>query len=564
MDAQWRVRARAEEGTVGAVTRVACQSIHYLGSAAVLVAALLIGPCICPPVWAQSSDWEPFPKAGNKPAKAAKPRAPPSPKTAAEPAGAKEPAQPQQAKLLDPAKVDPMEIDPAQIDLAKLDAKAPNSWIALGILEQRAGNFAGAKASLDQAMALGDQRGNRAAVAAAALFLGRSHVVSQAFLENEARGVATFGGRPDDKLTESVRREFESAKALFEKSLAIHKALDRKEGMAAAYARLGDLYSKTRDFEQAQAIIGEALALNKALDRKKQMAANYRDLAETHRYDLDQADALLKEAIALHEELGLKEELAIDYEKLATMSMKRGEPYEAERLYKLALSHAQKRGRISILGALERLYRDRNDPGIAAEMKEEAAALERERQLDGGGGTLIFSANLGLYVSGFSTKEQVESLEKALPLEKRLGNRMGLATSYLLLGLHYGLRSDIDEGRRAEFDAKAEAMLKDALVANKELAREEAMALVYRELAQVVDRRGKSDEVDAAIKEAEVLYKKLGNEEGMTRLYSSLGYGREKRGDKAQACAYWRRGAQANPDDKRLASILSSNKCATP
>ena len=219
---------------------------------------------------------------------------------------------------------------------------------------------------------------------------------------------------------------------------------------------------------------------------------------------------------------------------------------------------------LAYLRALERLYRDRNDPGIAAEMKEEAAALERERQLDGGGGTLIFSANLGLYVSGFSTKEQVESLEKALPLEKRLGNRMGLATSYLLLGLHYGLRADIDEERRAEFDAKAEAMLKDALVANKELAREEAMALVYRELAQVVDRRGKSDEVDAAIKEAEVLYKKLGNEEGMTRLYSSLGYGREKRGDKAQACAYWRRGALANPDDKRLASILSSNKCATP
>ena len=549
---------------MGAVSRAACQRSDLLGRAAPLLAALLLGPCIGQPAWAQSSEWEPFPKAATKPAKASKPRVPPSPKTAVEPSAGKDPAQPQQAKPLDPAKVEPIEIEPAQLDLSKLDAKTPNSWIALGVLEQRAGNFAGAKASFDQAMALGDQLGNRAAVAAAALFLGRSHVVSHAFMGNEARGVTRFGGRPDDKLTGTVRREFESAKDLFVKSLAIHKTLDRKDGMALAYSRLGDLYSETRDFEQAQALYGEALALNKALDRKKAQAANYRDLAETHRYDLDQADTLLKEAVALHEALGLKDELAIDYEKLAAINMKRGEPYEAERLYKLALSHAQKRGRVNILRALERLYRDRNDPGIAAEMKEEAAALERERQLDGGGGTLIFSANLGLYVSGYSTKEQIESLEKALPLEKRLGNRVGVATSYSLLGLHYGLRADIDEGRRAEFEAKAETMLKDALAANKELGREEAMAFAFRELAQVFDRRGKLNEVDASLKDMQELHKKLGDEDEMARLYSSLGYGREKRGDKVQACAYWRRGALAYPNDQRLADRVSTNKCATP
>jgi len=548
---------------VGAVSRAACQRIDVLGKAAVLAAALLLAPCIAPPAWAQSSEWEPFPKATTKPAKAAKPRVPATPKTTAEPAVAKEPAQPQQAKLLDPAKVEPIEVDPAQVDLTKLDAKTPNAWIALGILEQRAGNLAGAKASLDQAMALGEQRGNRAAVAAAALFLGRSHVVSQAFLENEARTVAAFGGRPDDKLTGSVRREFESAKDLFLKSLAIHKTLDRKDGMAVAYARLGDLYSRTRDFDQAQALYAEALALNKALDRKKALAANYRDLAETHRYDLDQADALLKEAVALHEALDLKEELVTDYEKLAVINLKRGEPYEAERLYKLALTHAHKRSRISILRALERLYRDRNDPGIAADMKEEAAALEQERQMEGGGGTLIFSSSLGLYVSGYSTKEQIESLEKALPLEKRLGNRVGMATSYLLLGLHYGLRADIDESRRAEFEAKSEAMLKDTLAANRELGRENAMAFALRELAQVVDRRGKLDEVEAAIKDAQALHKKLGEEEGMARLYSSLGHRRERRGDTVQACAYWRRGALAYPDDKALANMVGSSKCAT-
>ena len=159
-------------------------------------------------------------------------------------------------------------------------------------------------------------------------------------------------------------------------------------------------------------------------------------------------------------------------------------PTEAERLYKQALPLASKRNRIGILRALERLYRDRNDPGLAADMKEEADAIEKERQKEGGGGRLFFSSRLGLFVSGVATKEQFEALENALPMEKTLGNRVGMATSYTLLGLHYGLRADIVEDRRAEFEAKAEAMLKDSLAVNKGLGREDAMAFAYHELAQ--------------------------------------------------------------------------------
>ena len=421
-----------------------------------------------------------------------------------------------------------MEIEPLQIDPKKLDAKTANSWIALGFLEMLGGNFAGGKASLEHAMALGERSRNKAAVAAAALLLGNSHSVTFLFLGNEARGVAIFGGRPDDELTGSIRGAFESAKGLFEKALAIHKDLDRKDGMAAAYSRLGNLYSGAREFDQAQAMIGEALALNKALERKKQLAANYSDLAETHRYDLDEADALLRQAVALHEALGLKEELATDYEKLAAINMKRGEPYEAERLYKQALPQASKRSRIGMLRALERLYRDRDDPGLAAETKDEADALEKERQKEGGGGRLIFSSDLGLYMSSVTTKEQIEALEKAVPMEKSFGNRVGVATSYTLLGLHYGQRAEIDADRRAEFEAKAEAMLKDSLAINKDLGREDAMAFTYRELAQVVDRRGTLDQVEATLKDAQALHKKLGDEASMARLYSFAGLRQEQ------------------------------------
>jgi tetratricopeptide (TPR) repeat protein len=291
------------------------------------------------------------------------------------------------------------------------------------------------------------------------------------------------------------------------------------------------------------------------------MAANYRALAETHRYDLDQAEALLKEAVALHEALGLKEEMATDYEKLATTNNTRGEPYEAERLYKQALALAPRRDQISILRALERLYRDRNDPSQAAEMSEQAGALEKERQKDGGGRMILFDSRLGLFVSLSTAKEQLEALEKVVPMEKDLSHKVGLATSYTLLGLHYGQRAEIQEDKRAEFEGKAEAMLKDALALNKSLGREDAMAHAYRELALIGDKRGNLAQVEATLKDALALHKKLGGERSMAQLYSSLGYNRNQRGDSAQACAYWRQGALAYPDERRLADALNLNKC---
>ena len=537
------------------------QRIDLVCKAIILVAGVqLLSTFICPSVGAQSAEWEPFAKPLTKATKAAKLRTPPK---SAKPIGASAPVAPQQAKMLDPAKVDPTQIDPMQIDPKKLDARVPNAWIALGLLEMRGGNLAGAQASFEHAMALGDQRHDKAAVAAAAVALSRIHTGRFALLGAEAKNVATFGARPDDQLTDSIRREFDNAKALLEKALAFHKELSRNDAMAADYSRLGDLYSSAKDFDQAQAMIGESLALNKALQRKKEMAADYRALAETHRYDLDLAETLLKEAIALHESLGLKEEMATDYEKLAANSRTRGEPYEAERLYKQALALAPRPDQISLFRALERLYRDRDDPGQAAEMKEQASTLDKERERDGGGRMLLFSSRLGLFVSSLAAKEQVGALERVVPMEKNLGHQVGLATSYSLLGLHYNQRAEIDEAKRTEFEGRAEAMFKDALALNERLGREEAMAHDYRELALLHNKRGNLDQVEATLKSALTLHKKLGDDRGMAQLYISLGQGRKERGDKAQACAYWRSGALAFPNDRGLVDTLNVNKCAT-
>jgi tetratricopeptide (TPR) repeat protein len=536
------------------------------GKAAVLAAALLVAPFACPPAGAQSADGGQTANPAGKATGAARPARPakrPSPEGGAQPAGAKPPRMP--PRRLNLAKTDPMALDASeavQIDPKKLDAKIPNAWIALGLVELRGGNLGGAQASLERAMALGEQRRNKTAVAAAAIASGRLHIGRLGFIGTEARNVAAFGGRPSDELTGEFRRELEGGKALFEKAIALHKSLGRKDGMATAYALLGHLYSTAKDFDRAQAAMGEALALNKALQRKEEIAANLRDLAETHRYDLDEAEALLKQAATLHQALGLKEELAEDYEQLAANNVSRGEPYEAERLYRQALALASKYNQSGILRALERLYRDRNDPGQAAEMKEQASALDKEREKDGGGRMILFDSSLGLYVSLAITKVQLEALEKVVPMEKKLSHWPGLATTYALLGLHYTQRAEIDTDRRAEFEGRAEAVLREAVALNATLGREKALAHAYRELALILNRRGNLAEVQATLKYALPLHKKLGGADSMARLYFMLGNGSKERGDPAQACTYWRTGAIEYPEDKSLVNALNLGKCA--
>jgi tetratricopeptide (TPR) repeat protein len=176
---------------------------------------------------------------------------------------------------------------------------------------------------------------------------------------------------------------------------------------------------------------------------------------------------------------------------------------------------------------------------------------------------ILFDARLGLWVSPALAKDQMAGLERAVPQEKSMGHWVGLASSYTLLGLHYGQRAEIDTDKRADLEGRAEAMYRESLALNATLKREDAMAFAYRELALILDRRGKAGEVEATLKDAQALNKKLGaGDDDIARLYFSLGLANKNRGEATQACAYWRNGALAYPDNKTLVDSLNTNKCA--
>ena len=487
--------------------------------------------------------------------------------------GAKAP--PEQAGTTDIASMDPMQIrgSAMQVHVGKDHRDLPNAWIALGFIEARGGNLAGAEASLEQAMALGERQHNETAVAAAALLLGLTHSAGLNFTRVDANAAANIkkvgaqfrnkpaDDRPDDDdkdLTNYISRQHARVKALYEKAIALTKALDRKDGMADAYAQMGEFYASAGEGEQARAAIGEALALNKALQRNKQLAANYRALAATHGREPDLAAALLKQAIALNEALGLTKEVAGDYERLAAISKSRGERHEAVRLYKHALALTpRKEDQGSLLRALGQVYRDLNDPGLVGEMEAEASAADEANLADGGGRVLYVNTSLGMWVSSAAAKAQVESLEKAVAMEKALDNQIGLATTYALLGMHYAQRAEIDTDRRTELQAQAEAMLNDAVALNARLKREKAVAHAYGQLVELHSKRGNLDQASRSLVNVVELYRKLEDKGSIARLYSALGHESKNRDDTEQACAYWRQGRVEVPDDKTLADTFN-------
>jgi tetratricopeptide (TPR) repeat protein len=215
---------------------------------------------------------------------------------------------------------------------------------------------------------------------------------------------------------------------------------------------------------------------------------------------------MYKEVLEIWKAVGPPSELAPAYADLARIYNDRGQFNEAERLYKQALAFADEGDRLSIVLALERLYRASGDRAQSEQMRKEADALSK----DSGGGLIIFSGSY--YFSGRASRRQQELLEAAVPLEKALGHQVGLAISYLLLGHHYQHRSDLE---------RAEAMFKDALALNAALGRQDEVAGIYAELGRVLERRG----------------------------------------DRIKACAHWREGVSAFPNHRRLRDLLMRGGC---
>lgn len=322
------------------------------------------------------------------------------------------------------------------------------------------------------------------------------------------------------------------AEASLERAMALGKRSRKQAVVAAAAFALGTLYSGRVSFAKVEMD-------NAAMFGGKPSAADTAALDQK----LNKAKAFFGQAVALHKALKNKEALVEDYSGL-------GDLYDAVK------DSAHAHSMVAKAAAIQKTLPRKPAP------KSRQAAADSQSEKKSGGGRLIFNDSLGLYVSGASGGDQFDALQKAVPMEKALGHQIGLATSYILLGLHYEGQAKTGESARQALEGKAEAMFDEALALNKTLGRQDAMAYVYSELILVCDRRGELDRVNAMLNDSAALYKRLGDDRSIVNVYYSLGQQSKGRGDQTRACGYWRKGALAYANDQSLAAALTLNKCA--
>ena len=181
-----------------------------------------------------------------------------------------------------------------------------------GTLAAYQGDFAPARALLEESLAIMRELGNADGIARSLNSLGN---------------VATDQG------------DVAAARALLEESLAIMRELGNANGIARSLNNLGNVANDQGDFASARALLEESLAIMRELEDRSDIAASLDNLGRVAfvQDDLASARALLEESLAIERELGDQWAVAITLNNLGDVACEQGDYPTAEALHQEAL-----------------------------------------------------------------------------------------------------------------------------------------------------------------------------------------------------------------------------------
>jgi predicted ATPase/DNA-binding SARP family transcriptional activator len=261
--------------------------------------------------------------------------------------------------LLDAALADDPRSDPAA--RAGADPRSDRAARARalnwsGILAQRQGDYAGAGRRYRESLALMDELGDRAGMAAALLGLGN---------------VCALQGDS-------------GARLFFEESLAIGRELDDRTTIAASLTNLGWLAHHRGDFGAARELDEESLARRRELGDRHGMAVVLGNLGflAFQQGDYGPARALDEESLRLREELGDRHGVAMTLLNLGHLALQEGDDDQARTLFEQSLAVRRelgdRHGEAGSLAALAELARLEGDHTGAARLLDEALSIARQ------------------------------------------------------------------------------------------------------------------------------------------------------------------------------------------
>lgn len=242
-----------------------------------------------------------------------------------------------------------------------------------------------------------------------------------------------------------------AARALHEESLAIRRALDDPIGLAATLNNLGLVTQAVGDFAAARALHEESLTIRRSLDDPAGIAFSLTNLGHVARAEGEYATARTRfqESLEIRRQLGDRTGIAASLNDLGNLALDEGE-YEAARvLYEESLTIQRElgdqQGIATSLGNLGLIAHAQGDDRRARALHEESLALCRQS----GNPTSIATAlgNLALVVRSLGDLETAQALcAESLAIWQRLDDRAGIAEGLEVLAT---LAAMSDEPKRA-------------------------------------------------------------------------------------------------------------------
>ncbi|HZS93951.1 MAG TPA: tetratricopeptide repeat protein, partial [Chloroflexota bacterium] len=218
---------------------------------------------------------------------------------------------------------------------------------ALGLLAWRQGDYATARAYLDDSLRLLSKADNPSAVAEALHALGHvefeggNYAAAEALFEESRTGYQSLGDTVsaipligDLGMVAYHRGSYAEAKRIFEETHRLSKQYGLTDRTADALNRLGDLARLSNDLDQAQALYDQSWTLWKEARGVAGVASARHKLSLLHRRrgEREFAVPLLRESLQLQQELGNKQGIAECLAGLGGIAYDRGDFQRAIRL----------------------------------------------------------------------------------------------------------------------------------------------------------------------------------------------------------------------------------------
>jgi predicted ATPase/class 3 adenylate cyclase/DNA-binding SARP family transcriptional activator len=228
--------------------------------------------------------------------------------------------------------------------------------------------------------------------------------------------------------------DYDSARSLYEESLAIGRELGDRRVIATALNSLGDAMRFLDDPRSARTSYEDALAMGRELDDKPSLAYSLTALGIMAAWhgggDYKVARALFEEGLVIKRQLNDKRGIAYSLDQMGKLARSQGDDPAARSLFEEGLTIWRELGdRRGIAGALDNLGRlacAQSDLEAARSLHEESLAIRRGL---GNQRELLWTLLNLVEVAHVQGDEEAERtlLQESLPIHRALGDTNGVA-----------------------------------------------------------------------------------------------------------------------------------------